>query len=402
MATSPPRQGRILAWLAGALALWSAIGMSGAAASVFGNGKGVANSGAVAFKRVGGPDAPAAYEPLPERFSSAVLDQIRAAGFGHIRLMATAEPLLTDDAAALERAAAWLSKQVDRTKAKGLGVVLDVHPWVSGDSPFNQDGIMADPGRREALMRALVVLARHLAAKKEGVALEVLNEPPCFVNKTPFDWAGAQREMVTRIRRVAPTLPLVLKGCRDRIDSLVALDARSYAPDPNIYWSFHYYQPSPFVEQSQKKLHNVPFPPNPALARSLLAMHKMAPASTAVSNPRAVVELREYLLNGKGRASVAADLDKLLPWARRNGVPLSRIWMGEWGNLIERSPDTEAIHTDQLRWLLAVRQEAERRGLTWCNFGIGKNNINFDPATRFIRADAIKALGLVSRSADIK
>jgi hypothetical protein len=334
------------------------------AASVFSNGKGVANSGAVVFKRARGRDVLAAFEPLPpERSSSVLLYQIRAAGFDHIPLMTTAEPPLTDDGAALARATAWLIKQVDEEKAPGLGVVLDVHPWTSGDSLFHQDGIMGDPGRREARMRALVVPARHFA-KKDGVALEVLDEPPCFVNKAEFDWARAQNEMVIRIRCVAPMLPLVLKGCRDRIDSLVALDARNYTVNPNIYCSFHSYQPSAFVEQSQKELYDVPFPPNPAPANSLLAMRKMAPASTAPSNRRAVVELNEYLRDGKGRASIASDFDKLLSRARPNGVPVSLIRMGAWGNIIERGQRTETIRPDQLRWLVAMHQEAERRGFT--------------------------------------
>jgi endoglucanase len=369
-----------------------------AQASVFGNGKGLPLASAVNIRPATGPEGTASYEDKPDRFSPAILAKVKRGGFDSVRLMVTVEPLLTTDPAGLARAVKWISGQVDQALAAKLGVVVDLHPWVASASPMSQDAIIPDARKREMLTLAQVAIARVLQPKAGGsVAFELLNEPPCHPEKPPHNWASAQRDMVTRIRKVAPTLPLILKGCRDRIDSLVALDPRSYARDANVYWSIHYYQPSSFAEQTQKKLTSVPFPPNAALANSVTAISRMVPAATAFSNPRALVELRQYLRDGRGRATIAADFDQVVRWARRNRISPRRIWLGEWGSLIEVGPSGEAVRKDNLIYLATVRQEAERRGFAWSVFGIGKNSINFDRNVDFVRQDALRALGISAR-----
>jgi hypothetical protein len=97
-----------------------------------------------------------------------------------------------------------------------------------------------------------------------------------------------------------------------------------------------------------------------------------------LTRPRAFIELRQYLRDGRGRATIAADFDQVVSWARRNRISPRRIGLGDWGSLIEIGPSGEADRKDNLIYLATTRQEAKRRGFAWSVFDIGKKRINFD------------------------
>jgi hypothetical protein len=358
-------------------------------ASFIGNGKGFNIPGAVLAMPAAGPGSPVEYRLQPNRWSIAKLALLKANGFGMIRLVSTPVPLMTNDPKALDRAIDWLYTMVQQANAEGLGVIVDMHFW-SSDVPLSQDTVPNDPAKRPALMRGEKALAARLATiPGHRVALEIMNEPYCQKPGLPNDWSVVQREFVTQIRAVAPHLPLVLTGCRGRIDTLISLDASPYRGDPNLYWTFHYYDF--FGSQDSNGLDGVPFPPDPALGQSLATMKPMIPLTTLATNPHIVRQLRDYLLNHHGRATIRAQMESVTAWARRYSISPRHIFMGEFAALLTNNPANENIRPDNLRWTTAVRQEAERQGFFWAHWG---TSVNYDPVTKFYRKDAETALGV--------
>ncbi|WP_380784380.1 glycoside hydrolase family 5 protein [Sphingomonas sp. R86520] len=324
-------------------------------ARLFGNGRGM-NMG-TAVLAIG---TPRTYQVQPARYKPAIVRGVADSGFGFVRLVITPTPLMADDPAARARALAWLAAMIDAYRAAGLWVVADLHFW-SSDAPVTQDDVAPDPRRRAALIRAQVAVAQMLAARPR-VALELLNEPPCWQDGKPFDWAPVQAAMVARVRAVAPRLPLVLTGCRGTAAALMALDAAPYRGDRNIAWTFHYYDPGAFVGQEEDGVRGVPFPPDPKLATD--AATKMLPAPGSPRRNWLAARLDDYLRHNRGQATIRADMAAVAAWARRQGVPPGRILVGEFGVGLtpQKSP---LLLDDAYRWLRAVRAEATARGFAW-------------------------------------
>jgi hypothetical protein len=365
------------------------------AASIFDNGKGVSIGGALVAKPATGRGSPPAYQLQPDRWSNE-LSHVKGAGFGFIRLIATPVPLMTSDADALGHALSSLGGLVDQANAAGLAVILDLHFW-SSDAPLDQDTVAPDPALRAALVRGEAAVARMLAGRRGSrVALEVLNEPRCDA-PGGGEWATLQRTIVAEIRKVAPTLPLVLTACRGSLDRLARFDPTPYSRDAAIYWTFHYYDPGVFVDQEGTGLRSVPFPPDRALADSPAAVAAMSAGTHAATRRRTLADLDSYLRHHHGQATIGEQFETAAAWARRYGISLRHIYVGEFATLMSQNPTSEKIRADQLRWIAAVREEAERRGYSWCYWGIpSATSINYDPRTHFFRIDALAALGLAT------
>jgi len=359
--------------------------------SVFANGKGVSVAGAVFAARAG---AALAYQIQPNRWSPALLARLKASGFGIIRLVTTPAPLMTIDAQAQGQALAHIEKLIDQGNSAGFTVIVDLHFWPT-DKPLWQDNVVPDSKLRGELIAAQVALAKRLATRRNRVVLELLNEPPCYVGKVPFDWPSIQRIMVSAVRAVAPRLPLILTGCRGLPKSLTTIDPSPYSGDPNINWTFHYYEPSPFVGQENAELNSVPFPPDPALAASAEKLRAMAPIGTVAARPATLQELRAYLLNNRGQATIANDMAEVERWAKRYAIAPQKIYIGEFGTTMTDTPATRRVRPDELRWILAVRQESERAGFAWSYFPLPEGkSLDYDPSLKFFKADTLKALGL--------
>jgi len=347
-------------------------------ARLFGNGRGM-NMGTAVLAT----GTPRTYQVQPTRYAPAIVRRIADSGFGFVRLVITPTPLMVEDAAARARALTWLAAMIDAYRAAGLRVVADLHFW-SSDAPVKQDNVAPDLHRRAALIRAQVAMARMLASRS-GVALELLNEPPCWQNGKPFNWAAVQAAMVARVRAVAPRLPLVLTGCRGTAAALIALDAKAYRGDPNIAWTFHYYDPGAFVGQEGDGVRDVPFPPDPKLAGDMAA--KMLPAPGSPRRSWVAAQLDEYLRLHRGQPTIRTDMAAVAAWARRQNVPPGRILVGEFG--VDLTPQkSPTLLDDEYRWLRAVRAEATAQGFAWAYWTLPNPNVwKQDPPTDFPAPD---------------
>lgn len=283
------------------------------------------------------------------------LAQMRARGLTHVRLNVSPEPILSS-----QEPAPLLGDVVGAAsaiRAAGLDVVVVLHP---------DRRLMGDLARAEGVRTRYGTIARDLAgalatAETRGIALELVNEPRRGAGGAGFAWWGYQRSLLAAIRQVAPTLPVVVSG--DNWASWRALARLRPLADPNVIYSFHYYDPYWFTHQGATwtgdpmvpYLRRVPYPSTPQETEASVAATRAAAPSPAVAD-RAEREIRWLLRQRAGAATVQRDLRAIAAWGRRYGVP---IYMGEFG------VHTAAPRPAAMRWYTDVRQAAERGGIGW-------------------------------------
>ena len=243
--------------------------------------------------------------------TDADLDLIVALGVGTVRL-AVAPPL---DA----RRLSFLDEALARLAARNLVVVLDYHD----ESRSLESG--------DAEVRAFADVWTSLAANlarttsPTSVLLEILNEP--VFDGNPRAWFPIRRRLVQTIRAAAPLHTLVTGGPHwSSLDGLLMSDP---VDDPNVVYTFHFYEPFEFTHQGApwvtgpvRGLKGVRYPSSPREARRL-----------------------------DRRIAAAAQ------WAARHGVP---VWAGEFGAFPAVAP-----RDDRLRWLHDVRTAFDRHAIGW-------------------------------------
>lgn len=275
-----------------------------------------------------------------------------ALGFDHVRLpvrfsRSSPEPPYTLDAALLRR----VDWALDRAHAHGLGVVLDWH---------HDDALTRDPGAHEArFLSGWAQLADRYAERPDSVRFELLNEPHDALDARRWGALAARAAAVVRARDGSRVLVI------DSTDwaSPDALAALEVPRDGRVVASFHMYAPHLFTHQGARWLgpeydaRGVVFPGPPA----------RPPTRPAVSAPWVEAWLRRHerepaATNPSSHAVIDAALDLAVAFTARTGV---NVYMGEFGAV------DAADAASRARWLVAVREGAERRGLGWAYWDNG-------------------------------
>lgn len=339
------------------------------------------------------------YDVNQTLWSDSSYRKLRDSGVDFVRAFMPPQPLMVDDPAARARAVDQIASNADRITLAGLKVVIDLHFWPPGVvSQMTRDAVV-NPASRARFVRGEVELATALARRPQGsVTLELLNEPwPC-AGKDDTSWPVLQRQLVVAIRKVAPSLPLVVTGCTGAVDRLLDLDLAGYARDPNIIYTFHFYEPFVFTHQfiysGVARLNNVPFPP-PRVGVSEGMVSTMVTPEAAQRIPGVRAAVGDYLRKDRGTATIVARFSQVGQWAKSNGIPPERILLGEFGTPFPLSPGAQRLRPDQLRWVAIVRLAAEREGFAWCYWNNPREGaFDYDLATRFARSDVLRALGL--------
>jgi endoglucanase len=252
--------------------------------------------------------------------TDADLDLLVAMGAATVRLAVAPPQLLSQgsDDRIDPRRLAWLDEAVGRMTARGLVAVLQYHDETRA--------METSAEAVDAFERVWKVLAAHYArTPPERLLLEVLNEP--VFDARPRAWFPIQRRLVAAIRAAAPLHTIVTGG--PNWSSLDGLLMGRPVDDPNVLYTFHFYEPYEFTHQG------APWAPAHVRVRSGIPY----PASRAAAG---YVEARVALAAG---------------WGRRYGVP---VWAGEFGAYPPAAP-----RADRLRWLYDVRTALERHGVGW-------------------------------------
>lgn len=326
--------------------------------------------------------------------SAQELKALRQAGFDHVRL--PLDPIVmgwAPEAGPRLSHMDQLHQAIAMILAADLDVIVDMHP----DGEVQQrveSGEAAD-----ALVQLWTWLATELRqTPPDSVALELLNEPQYQGFGGAHRWDGYQRRLLATVRAVLPTHPVVVSGRQTgTLDGLVELETYD---DPNLIYSFHFYEPAIFTHQGAVWMRNVPWTTAghwhdvryPALDR-WKAQSWMEGASTLSDTTRIYKERDDYFDVRWSVAQVTERWRPLVAWAARN--PSARIRLGEFG--VIRAGVNAA---SRYRWLGDVRRQAESHGWGWTmwnyasDFGITtKSNVQGLPRGTLEPA-ALAALGV--------
>lgn len=175
-------------------------------------------------------------------------ETIRSWGADHIRLPIDYELIETDDGTPIEEGYDRIRFVLDCCKEQGLNMILDLHKTCgySFYDGFGEKGFFAD----EDLQERFYVLWERLAQKfgniGDSLAFELLNE---VTDKAFCDgWNRISTECIRRIRKIAPTIKILVGGYYN--NSVEAVKDLAMPYDENIIYNFHCYEPLIFTHQA--------------------------------------------------------------------------------------------------------------------------------------------------------
>lgn len=353
------------------------------------------------------------------------LARLKAEGFDFVRLDIDSAALLWvgDDGAGplIDRIVA----ATERLQAQGFVVIVDLHLLpVDGDRPEGLEDVLGTNDHEPVLWDRYLGLVTRIAARLAALPPDLtLLEP---INEPNQDWSSHLRltdrwpdqlaALRTATRAVAPTLTLVLTGGRSgNIDGLERLDPAPFADDPNIVWTFHYYEPMavshagrPWVDDVGRYLTHLPYPAarlDDAAAKRLardahqrIASGGLAPKKRKKLDAAVGKALDDYRATDAGPATIAADFQRVTDWAVQNNIPASRILLGEFG-IFQDAADPAS----RIALIEATRAAAEKQGFSWAVFTAGLTqpkqgfSVVGDSQTLTLEPEVKAALGLTSK-----
>lgn len=249
--------------------------------------------------------------------------RIRSAGFDTIRLPVFWSGHMDTQDGRLDPAfLARTDEVINAALAADLNILLDVHHFTE---------LMEHPEENMERFRSLWrQLATHYRDLPDRVAFEVLNEPNGALRGALM--REAQASAVEIIRAVNPERVIVLGG--ENWSNVETLGTNLASDDPNVIYTFHYYDPFDFTHQKAEW--------------------------TGPDGPK---ERRGWGA-AADRDALKRDMQSVRDFVTRTG---RAVFLGEFG-AYEKAPIQ-----DRLRYTGAVRLEAESVGLGWCvwNFASG-------------------------------
>ena len=273
---------------------------------------------------------------------------IRVLGFDHVRLSVNPQPMLrrghADDIPA--DYLAYLDSAVQMILDQGLAVIIDLHP--DGDIKARLAG---DDDFVEQLADFWRALARHYSRlDPDRGFFEILNEPEM---QDRFRWSGVQSKLAAAIREGSPQHTIIATGARwSADDELIFLEPLR---DPNVIYSFHFYEPPVFTHQGATwatnfwhEIAGLSYPSNPESARKA--------ASRMPDDINRLYVLR-YGMEHWDAARIETEIGSVAAWAARQRVP---VICNEFG-VYRPNADPQ----DRAQWIADVRTALERHGIGW-------------------------------------
>jgi endoglucanase len=291
-------------------------------------------------------------EPLVARD----FDQIKAAGFDHVRIPVNPESLgfsLYDgESGRVLFDFSGLDAAIGMARDHGLSAILDIRP---------SDGLMTQIEQDPRAEVGLITLWQHIADhykpySTSTVVFELLDEPR-------FKGAGSQYRMligdvVAAIRQVAPKTTLIVdlpkSATLDGFDDFVQLS------DDNTVYAFHFYEPYIITHQGMKAA--------PALGRALRYFRGLPyPAQTvnaaanyapdAGDTDEVKKEIGDYTLANWDAGHVAGRIKMAADWAAANH---RRVICTEFG-VARRFIDPASRY----QWIADTRKALEANNIGW-------------------------------------
>jgi len=306
--------------------------------------------------------------------------RIRSLGFDFVRLTVDPGPLLAGEGAGRQEALDVVEAGVRQVIDAGLVVVVNLHSN-SQVPAYGMDVVNAaatSPGIAHYRQMTVELAAMLTRLGTDKVIFEPFNEPahyPCGPGGSE-DWQQIMSSTIAAIRSASTQLTIVATGaCGGSITGLMDLDPAF--DDENILYSFHMYEPHLFSHQRSdvegEFASGLPWPASAGspetTVTSLRAWMDAAGLTEAqqAQNLSAVGGyIQEYFAEDWGQAHLDARVEEIVAWSGTHDIPANRLFMGEFGViLLSRDGRSGACDADRLRYLRAVREVAERRGIAW-------------------------------------
>ncbi len=323
-----------------------------------------------------------AYPHVLAALASFDFDELRRIGLDPMRIPLDLGPLMQSDQGERRKILEDVATVVSTINRHGLNVLVTLFPpSLQHELPQTYlDGLEGPKFRTYSAMVERVAAALVPIANG-SVALEAMNEPqsPCRV-RFGTDWTTYQKDLVERIRRIAPQLPLFLTGgCWSNIEGIVLLDT-DLLRDRRNFVSVHFYYPFLFTHQSATwtlpyltGTIGVPFPASAGSLEETLELTRArftaVPLGSGVdrlaAEARAESEIRRYFREAQGTAQVEEWMKQVADWQLRQQVDSDRIVFTEFGAMKQEIEHVEIDRGSRARWLRDTSSAIENHGWGW-------------------------------------
>lgn len=246
-----------------------------------------------------------------------MLAEIAKAGFKTVRLpicfsawMELKQPYNWDNPKALEMADNFVKWGL----ANNLNVIIDLHH-------LEFDGSIPEAANAERIVNLWVRIAeRYRGTDPERVFFELRNEPHKISNEA---WRWQAEQIIKYVREIAPKHTLIV-GFEEWNGRKQMIENKPFA-DPNIIYTFHYYDPFLFTHQGATwagvgGIEEIKFVPFPAGSEKIKTPDKARGQWTEIL-------IRNYREDSKAD-KMFKDLKAAKDWSVKNNVP---IFAGEFG-----------------------------------------------------------------------
>ena len=235
---------------------------------------------------------------------------------------------------------------VRRLLARGVPVVLDMHHYrqLDGDPLDAGETAVPDAVVEQRFLALWQQVAEHFRDAPATLAFELYNEPH---GRLAARWNDLMSRGVRLVRRSNPTRILVVGPTQ--WNSARGLATFAMPPDANLVLTVHHYDPFTFTHQGAPWI-------TPAM-----------PIGVGCCSAQQLADIR-------------GPLDTAQRFGASTGYP---VWVGEFGAF-------ETVATaDRNRYTRAMRDEMERRGMTWAYWELAGGFGFFDPVAGAIRTDGL-------------
>ncbi len=212
-----------------------------------------------------------------------------------------------------------------------LNVIVDLHHPEFDGSSFPE---AAGTERLTAIWKR--VAERYKTTDPEKVFFELRNEPH---GMPPSEWRAQAEELIKTIRQIAPNHTLVV-GFHDWNSRKALIESEPFR-DPNIIYTFHYYDPFVFTHQGATwageglpELKDIPFPWSKE--------HEIKIPDTA-KGKWVESQIKDYQKDSRPE-KMFDDLKAAQKWAVEKNVP---ILLGEFGSYnLRATPESRCRHAE--------------------------------------------------------
>ena len=294
------------------------------------------------------------------KFTRKDLVNIKALGCDVIRLpialhdMTSGTPDYTLDRLFLS----FLDSVVTWCEEINLYLILDNHSF--------DPNVDTNPSVEEILIKVWSQMALHYKNRSEYILYEILNEPHGI---TTSAWAAIQSQAINAIRNHDTKHTIVVGG--SGYNTYTELINLPFYSDPNLLYTFHFYDPFMFTHQgatwtspSMAPLAGVPFPYNAA---------EMPACPASLKGTWIESSLNSYPSSGTV-SRVRQLIDNAVTFRDLRNV---KVFCGEFGVYIPNSDDA-----DRCYWYKIVREYLEEKNIPWTiwdykgGFGLFKKGSN--------------------------